>query len=786
MNNNEFTTKNDFLYFQNEILGDIKNIQVKTAEKFTQISNYLETQKNFNEKKFNDLTILVDKLSKKLEEKTDLEKFEDKLKQSLRSMQDLTVKLEIKFNIMNKDLKDACFKYDKIVSNNLLVPGIIGSGCPYDNLRYFIEYANVKIAELVKAKEKQNLDGKLYKEKIEGIINQNQYQFETMNVKFSNIIQDEIKKNDKMCKERISAVYQKLEKDRMENDKILEEYKLILDKFGNDFGRFYQEDWINQHNLVNTLNHKIGKNSEEFHAINLKLKELEELIKRPPTKRNSIIRRSNTIINKENFDNSASNWETNNNQKNKRVSIKRIDIKIETQKTNINNITSKRNNSKEPILSSKNINIINNKENKNFNKKEEQNIINIKEKSSNKNTKALNFQKIEEKNDESDMVKSRNINNKENKFTNLHEAQDKSEIDNINNNKIKKLDFKTLNIKRRIFKDEINENNKGNDNTNYDSNYKRGSYNDSYFYKVINFNDYFNNRNNLNNNKTTKSIEIGNNYNSNSNSNTIDFRIKFNNNFNVPENIRLNNFSIGGEFSENDLHFVSNTKYNLSQAYLLAKAKLEEQQRIKPSKIFSNLSLNGNNTIKTFERNKFKLNLKDNDKKKNRSKEKGISTDKYSNNHSSINENKQDFFFKNFPSIYKNPQEIPVMHKNILHQKRMYLSYINDNFGDKNNKFDKDTNKTQIDYNNYNEKIKGDKLNRNRYRNKFKMVGSSSQADLLIKMDSLTPNNKSNQLLNRSKNEERSLDLSYDKGSAKATLNHVKSFLIKKFKEDFI
>ena len=456
MNNNEFTTKNDFLYFQNEILGDIKNIQVKTAEKFTQISNYLETQKNFNEKKFNDLTILVDKLSKKLEEKTDLEKFEDKLKQSLRSMQDLTVKLEIKFNIMNKDLKDACFKYDKIVSNNLLVPGIIGSGCPYDNLRYFIEYANVKIAELVKAKEKQNLDGKLYKEKIEGIINQNQYQFETMNVKFSNIIQEEIKKNDKMCKERISSVYQKIEKDKMDNDKIMEEYKLILDKFGSDFGRFYQEDWINQHNLVNTLNHKIGKNSEEFHAINLKLKELEELIKRPPTKRNSIIRRSNTIINKENFDNTASNWETNNNQKNKRVSIKRIDIKRETQKTNNNIITSKRNNSKEPILSSKNINIINNKEKKNFNKKEEQNIINIKEKSANKNTNALNFQKIEEKNNESNMVESRNINNKENKFTNLHEAQNKSEIDNINNNKIKKLDFKTLNIKRRIFKDEIN------------------------------------------------------------------------------------------------------------------------------------------------------------------------------------------------------------------------------------------------------------------------------------------------------------------------------------------
>ena len=785
MNNNEFTTKNDFLYFQNEILGDIKNIQVKTAEKFTQLSNYLETQKNFNEKKFNDLTILIDKLSKKLEEKTDLEKFDDKLKQSLRSMQDLTVKLEIKFNIMNKDLKDACFKYDKIISNNLLVPGIVGSGCPYENLRYFIEFANVKIAELAKAKEKQNLDSKSYKEKMEGIISQNQYQFETMNVKFSNIIQDEITKNDNICKERISSVYQKIEKDKADNDKIMEEYKLILDKFGSDFGRFYQEDWINQHNLVNSLNHKIAKNAEEFHAFNHKLKELEELIKRPPTKRNSIIRRSNTIINKENFDNNASNG--NNNQQNKRVSIKRIDIKRETQKTNNYIITSKRNNSNEPILSSKNNNIINNKEkkifNKTFNKKEEQKIINIKEKSVNKNSNILNIQKIEEKNNVSNIVKSRNINSNANKFTNLHEVQNKSEINNNNNNKaVKKLDFKALNIKKREFKDNINENIKGNDNNNYDSNYKRGSFNDSYFYKVINFNDFFNNRNNLNNNKTTKSIEIGNNF---SNNNTVDFKIKFNSNFNAPENIRLNNYSIGGEFSENDLHFVNKTKFNLSQAYLLAKAKLEEQQRLKPSKIFSNLSLNGNNTIKTLDKNKFKLNSKDNDLKNMKSKEKGISTDKYSNNHSSINDNTQDFLIKNFPSIYKNPQEIPDMHKNILHQKAMYLSYVNDNIGERNNKFDKDTNKTQIDYNNFNEKMNSKKLNRNKDRNKLRMVGSSSQATLLIKVDSMTPN-MSNQFLNRSNNEERSFDLSYDKGSAKATLNHVKSFLIKKFKEDII
>ena len=51
MKNNEFATKNDFLFFQNEILGDIKNIDFKMNEKFTHMSKYIETQNSFNEKK---------------------------------------------------------------------------------------------------------------------------------------------------------------------------------------------------------------------------------------------------------------------------------------------------------------------------------------------------------------------------------------------------------------------------------------------------------------------------------------------------------------------------------------------------------------------------------------------------------------------------------------------------------------------------------------------------------------------------------------------------------------
>ena len=142
----------------------------------------------------------------------------------------------------------------------------------------------------------------------------------------------------------------------------------------------------------------------------------------------------------------------------------------------------------------------------------------------------------------------------------------------------------------------------------------------------------------------------------------------------------------------------------------------------------------------------------------------------------------------NFPLLYKNPQDIPDFHKSILEKKAKYLLYMNDNIENKNNSFNKDSNKTQIDFDNVNEinNINREKMNRNKKMKNFRMAGSSSGVNILFKMDSLTPNNYPNPFLNRSNNRERSYDLIYDKGSAKATLNYVNSILIKKFKEDFV
>ena len=790
MKNNEFATKNDFLFFQNEILGDIKNIDFKMNEKFTHMSKYIETQNSFNEKKMQNISALIEKLSKKVEEKTDLDKFDEKLKLSLKNMQDLTVKLEIKFNIINKDLKDACFKYDKIISNNLVVPGVIGVGCPYENLKYFIEYANVKLAELIKSKDKQTLDNKAYKEKMEGIIKQNQIQFEAMNIKLNDILQQEVKKNDNLCRQRIEDLYQKIEMDKNDNDKLMKEYKINFDKIGNDFYKFYNEDLNNLLNLINEFEHEKKKNIDKFIDINIKLKNIEDLIKKSQTKRNSIIHKSIKDIVYENRNIRDNNNIMNNELINKKISLKRFDIKRESSK-NQNN--SNRNNTNEqiPIInnSDKNINKENKKINTSFNKNEEEKKINIEEnqeKSNNSNNirnfQTNNIKNNEIKSNEINYSKSRNINNNLNKEFNLSEIKNKSENNNINNSELKKLEFKALKIQKEKSKNNSIEVKKVHDNINYDSNEIKEE-NNANLFKVINFKNVINNNKRINNIKNKRFIEIANN--PNSNYNTIDYKNKYSNNLNISDNIKLHNVSIGGEFSENDLYFVNNPKYNLSQAYFLAKARMEDQQRLKPNNLLSSLLLNGTNSVKSFGKNRFKFQTRSLNLKKKQLKEKDIH-EKYINGYSSFNDYIQEFFNFNFPSIYKNPQEIPSIHKNILEKQAMYLSYMNNKTQNKNNIFVKDANKTQIDYNSLNEnEIENINILKKSKNKKFRKNGSPFNDVLLVKTKPFSPINMSNLYLDKSNNNERNSDLSYEKGKARDTLHHVKSFLIKKFKEDF-
>ena len=752
MKNNEFITKNDFLFFQNEMLGDLKKIEVKINEKFSQLSTYLETQKNINEKKNQQLSSSIITLTKKVEEKTDLKKFEDKLKQSINTMHDTTVKLEVKSNMLSRDLRDTCFKYDKIVSNNLLVPGIVGPGCHYENLKYFIEYVNSKIADLLKTRDKQGLDTKIYKEKMENLIKQNEIQLETMEIKMTDMIKQQILTSNNIFLDKISEVYSKIEREKTDNEKYLEEQKIILDKIVNDFNKFYKDEY---NDLFNNFNLNMDKNKDELHHINNKLKEIEEIIK----KFNFHRRKSSMLIIKDNTgqNNIITNITNNNNDiKDLRRQKSIISTKFENanEKNYLkNNNTSLKNNTVKDLD-------LDNKDTE-------------KDKSKNK-VKSENKRKEPDNN-------SKNTNNKltfnKSLMVNIKEKDSLEVRNNSDNNKIKnkkdlkKFDFKLNN--RKLSNDKDNENNKVNNNTNYDSNNKRyeNNTNKNFFFKVINYNDMMNEKNSLNNNKIQKNLRIGHNL----SSNNMGYKTKYKKFFNFSDNIKVNTVAIGSEFSEKDLNFIKVAKYNLSQAYMLAKARLEDQQKLQLN-MFSTLSMKGNNSVKLLGSNKFKFPPNYYKFKKNKLKEKEKLKDKSSNNYNSSMYDSPEISNPNFPSINN---DLLKKNNSSLDIKNMYLSYINDNNGEKLSFFNKDKNVTQIDIMNKNI------FKKYKRNSRHKILGSSSNYNHPIKIGAFTPHKIPNPYLNYSNNLDRSYDFSYEDGSAKETLKQVKSFLIKKFKEDY-
>ena len=89
-------TKNDFLFFQNEILGDVKKVEVKLSEKLSQISSFIETQSEKYDNKIKDLTNRINQLSSSKEEKDDLGHLEKSMNQFQKKIEERITKLDVK------------------------------------------------------------------------------------------------------------------------------------------------------------------------------------------------------------------------------------------------------------------------------------------------------------------------------------------------------------------------------------------------------------------------------------------------------------------------------------------------------------------------------------------------------------------------------------------------------------------------------------------------------------------------------------------------------------------
>ncbi len=135
---NEIDTK--ILHLKEEVLkamheSDNKNMEIffnlqkKLEEKFT----YIDVKLEENKLKFDSLQDKDANFKIKIIENFPL------LENSVKNNSEDIFLQKICLNSFEKQLRDAINKYDKIVLENLIVPGTIGEYCQFKNLKEYIE-----------------------------------------------------------------------------------------------------------------------------------------------------------------------------------------------------------------------------------------------------------------------------------------------------------------------------------------------------------------------------------------------------------------------------------------------------------------------------------------------------------------------------------------------------------------------------------------------------------------------------------------------------------------------
>ena len=218
-------TLKDLILFKEEILKEMKEYQnkinISVSKNYEDFSKLLEVANN---KLYNYETdkALFMKQIEFIEEKNKLLSSVDEKNGEIKNQ---LMVIELHLNNCQKELDDACFKYDKTIIDNLLIPGIVGKGCKFP---YFKEYINdiQDQINLAISQNKQNANNLIAnKQVVEGQIRQ-------LNTKFK-----------------------KLEYDSKQFT--LEKTLLIENKF-------------NQ--MIETLNNQISSVTSEYHRANIELK----------------------------------------------------------------------------------------------------------------------------------------------------------------------------------------------------------------------------------------------------------------------------------------------------------------------------------------------------------------------------------------------------------------------------------------------------------------------------------------------------------------------------------
>ena len=274
--------KDDILDYLKERDKSIFNLIKTYKEKIDKTeNNYLELTKRISNN-YSDILSSQAQINNRLDKLNSYESFSIKTNDQLISH-------EIRLNNLREDYNKSVQKYDKIYLDNLELPGYIGKYSKYKNCQVFFEEVIKELNKLNSYREKNIIDLKAYKDKLEQIIKTFNNLVDNNNKSQIKYINEMNEKNNKECKNMIDMLGERITDMRIENSRYAVELigkslnltkewdkiQQIKEEIMKEFNEKIHDFRIVSNNTVNSFHD--FKN--EFTLIKRKFLELAEFIK---------------------------------------------------------------------------------------------------------------------------------------------------------------------------------------------------------------------------------------------------------------------------------------------------------------------------------------------------------------------------------------------------------------------------------------------------------------------------------------------------------------------------
>ncbi len=224
----------ELLHFKNDLLKDFKQIESNLNEKYSDSINDLKLRLKDYDNKFDNVNKRIMELSNIISNDNTIKDNINKLNEFKEKTKKKILEDEIQLNQTNNELHKAITKYDKLLSDSVLYPGIIGNLCKFKNFHEFINYTLQQISQLNSFKDKSLFDLKEYKVKLENLIESFKSQIENITITLTEFTIKNVSDCESRIKNELNIYDDKLQDIRLENNKyIIESQKkfdsLIID-----------------------------------------------------------------------------------------------------------------------------------------------------------------------------------------------------------------------------------------------------------------------------------------------------------------------------------------------------------------------------------------------------------------------------------------------------------------------------------------------------------------------------------------------------------------------------